>query len=277
MLRHLNETHPQVGASAVNYISIQPFIEIRAFRGYLRTYRHRRNPTPSHNVMPQEYFSSVKNALKNVIQINMAAGKSMKVQITLLGEFIRGEITSSSHESCTHYINSKQRIVGNIHVFSEFFGEILNDITSVVDIFEEFGSGWKFSQSLGSDVRLAKYMPRRGRCHVIITPRLTHSRAVVNVKNNDDFCFKWAFLSISHYEQVKSHRNRPSQYKKYEKEYNWKGISFPADLRSVIKFELQNSTKRLAINVFECSSNDNDINVLRISPNVTKPVATVKS
>ncbi len=166
---HLSTNHPQVGGNAANAITIYPFVEIRAFRGYLRTYRHRVSASSRLISCPQDYFSEVEVPIKTIININTAGRKSIKVQITLLSEFIRGEIDSEVHETCVHYIHSRCHIINTSENFDEFFFRIKDDIDGIVEIFEEYGSGWKFRKAMGSDIRIAKYTPRRGRCAVPLT------------------------------------------------------------------------------------------------------------
>ncbi len=266
VVNHLTSQHPQVGGNAASAITIYPFFEIRAFRGYLRTYRHRLS---AHQLVssPQDYFQEVEVPIKTIIRINTEGRKAIKVQVTLLSEFIRGEVDSAVHETCVHYIHSRCRIINSVETFDEFFFRIKDDINGIVEIFEEHGSGWKFRKAMGSDIRIAKYKPRRGRCAVPLTYFFKRKGALINVLNKDDQCFKWAFLSIKHYKDIIDHRNRVSKYRKYVKKYNWKGIKFPAELNDVIRFEKQNEKHKIAINVFEADDDDHDVDVLRISPN----------
>lgn len=266
VVAHLLSNHPQVGGNAANAITIYPFVEIRAFRGYLRTYRHRFSSHSRLVTCPQDYFNEVEVPIKTIININTERRRTVKVQVTLLSEFIRGEVDSPIHETCVHYIHSRCRIINTVESFDEFFFRIKDDIDAVVEIFEEHGSGWKFRRALGSDIRIAKYTPRRGRCAVPITYFLKRKCALINVLNKDDECFKWAFLSIAHYNEIHDHRNRVSKYRSYVKKYNWKGINFPAELKDVIKFEKQNAKHKLALNVFEADDDDHDVTVMRISP-----------
>ena len=74
---------------------------------------------------------------------------------------------------------------------------------------------------------------------------LALKKAVVNVHNNDNQCFKWAVLSALH--PVKDHVNKLFHYKKFEHELDFTGISFPVKLDDIVKFEKQN---RLAISVY---------------------------
>jgi len=69
--------------------------------------------------------------------------------------------------------------------------------------------------------------------------------ALVNVKNRDMECFKWAILSALH--PVNDHCDRVSKYRPYENTLDFTGIEFPVSLDKITKFEDLNS---IAINIF---------------------------
>lgn len=64
--------------------------------------------------------------------------------------------------------------------------------------------------------------------------------AVINVKNDDNKCFRWAVLSAIH--PSKKHSYSVKNYVKWAYELNFKNISFPVKLRDIKKFESQNNT-----------------------------------
>jgi hypothetical protein len=54
-----------------------------------------------------------------------------------------------------------------------------------------------------------------------------------------------------HYSEVQgSHRERITQYKKFESLYDFSGVNFPASMMDVAKFEKQNSSKSFSVKVF---------------------------
>ena len=70
-------------------------------------------------------------------------------------------------------------------------------------------------------------------------------KAVINVKNKDDMCFKWSVPAALHPVQKKP--ERVSKYREHERELNFDGISFPVSLKDITKFETQNG---VSVNVF---------------------------
>jgi len=52
---------------------------------------------------------------------------------------------------------------------------------------------------------------------------------MVNVKNDDEFCFMWAVLSALY--PAKTHMNKVCSYSKYRGVLNLEGLTFPLHVR----------------------------------------------
>lgn len=120
------------------------------------------------------------------------------------------------------------------------------------------GSGWVFKRLLHFDLRITKYEPLAGSSYIDLPKELKNKKAIINVKNNDQECFKWAVLSALH--PAEDHPDRMSKYIGYESELNFKGIEFPVDVKKIPKFEKQNN---LSINLVGYV--DNKISVIHSS------------
>ena len=57
---------------------------------------------------------------------------------------------------------------------------------------ETTGSGWKFVRVSTLQVHLARYTPLKGSSYMELPEKLKLKKALVNVKNTDEQCFKWA-------------------------------------------------------------------------------------
>ena len=77
------------------------------------------------------------------------------------------------------------------------------------------------------------------------------SSSIVNIQNNDNYCFLWSILA--HKYKVDNHRGRVSHYKNHFHELNQGDIQFPMKIKDIPTFERLNS---LNVNVFELSAND---------------------
>ena len=88
---------------------------------------------------------------------------------------------------------------------------------------------------------------------IVTPPWIQHKKATVNIKNNDDKCFLYSVLAVSHLQ--KSNPCRVSHYEQYLPELNLQDLIFPLDISQISKFELNNSD--YAINVM-CVDDDEE-------------------
>lgn len=128
--------------------------------------------------------------------------------------------------------------------------DITDFLNAEFEKFQENGSGWAFVSLSHLDVYMLSFESFRGSSYVQLPAEIVLKRACINVQNlADKECFKWSILSALYPQPAKSsNANRVSTYKKYEKELNFTGITFPMSLINVHKFEKQNPT--ISVNVY---------------------------
>ena len=61
-------------------------------------------------------------------------------------------------------------------------------------------------------VNIAKYTPLKGSSYIELPKYLKKKKAIINVKNQDNECLKWALLSALHPVEHGSHPDRVSKY-----------------------------------------------------------------
>ena len=79
-------------------------------------------------------------------------------------------------------------------------------------------------------------------------PTFSRSKEVIiNLKNEDDECFKWAIRRALN--PAKEHSERVGKiFREKTKVLNWEGLKFPVNLSDINKFENHNSS--ISVNVF---------------------------
>ena len=65
-------------------------------------------------------------------------------------------------------------------------------------------------------------------------------KAIINPRNSDMECFKWAIIAAMNWEEVGNNPERVSKLKRYEEEFDWNGLEFPICLKDISKFESRN-------------------------------------
>ena len=143
------------------------------------------------------------------------------------------------------YFSSKPYTILSQHDIENAIEEGHQRIDSQIDKWTKEGSGWVVSRVVCLYVNIAKYQPLKGSSYIELPKYLQTKKAIVNVKNQDNECLKWALLSALH--PVGSNPHRVFKYKQHENELNFAGVGFPVTLKDIPKVEKQNN---LTINVF---------------------------
>jgi hypothetical protein len=110
---------------------------------------------------------------------------------------------------------------------------------------ELHGSGWVFVRFKNFELHLARYKPLKGSSWFDLPPALKRKQAIVNVKNTDQQCFKWAVLSAVF--PAPNNPHRLGWYTDHESDLDWSGLTFPVTLADISKFERRN---QISIHVY---------------------------
>ena len=115
--------------------------------------------------------------------------------------------------------------------------------------FEQGESGFIFDSIKKLTVKMFKYHDIRASSYCKLPKSFCNSKSIVNIQNNDNYCFLWSILA--HKYKVGNHRERVSHYEIYFHELNQGDIQFPMKIKDISTFETINN---LNINVFELSA-----------------------
>ena len=124
---------------------------------------------------------------------------------------------------------------------------------ALIENLEMKDSGWRFCKIASMTIYFYKTVELNGSSYVKIPLR---SAAILNIENNDKYCFLWSILAHLH-PCENSHPNRVSNYRDYLNELKTDGLDFPFKTSDVSKFEKMNN---LAINIFELQFYQEGIN-----------------
>ena len=82
----------------------------------------------------------------------------------------------------------------------------------------------------------------RGSSYLPFPNWLAKKKAIINPKNKDQECFKWAVIaaSSSRREEINNCPERISKLKRFEKDFDWSGIGFSVSVKDNSKFEFRN-------------------------------------
>ena len=128
------------------------------------------------------------------------------------------------------------------------------------------GSGWNVQGVNHLKIYFHKTNPINGMTYIEFP---IGTNAVLNIQNNDTYCFLWSVLASIH--PVSKDPQRVSKYTPYKNELNIKDIDFTNGMKITDIDKFENLNNQLSINVFEYSTvENNDYNLvpLYISENI---------
>jgi len=113
-------------------------------------------------------------------------------------------------------------------------------------------SGLKLMKVEQMSLRYSKYVPLKGGSHIELPACIANSKSCINIKNEDDLCFKYAVLCLVQKVYEQAHPERVSKYKELlnTTEVKFEGLSFPLQVFDIDKFEQLNDFK-YSVNVFD--------------------------
>ena len=74
---------------------------------------------------------------------------------------------------------------------NELFSKMKETLLESLAKFQRQGSNWRFYSLLSLDLLTVKYVPLGGSSYIPLPKFLAAKKAIINLKNEDDECFKW--------------------------------------------------------------------------------------
>ena len=108
-------------------------------------------------------------------------------------------------------------------------------------------SGFTLDRIMHLDIDFHKLELTRGSSHVELPGWVAEKKAVINPKNEDEECFKWAMIAALYHEEIGKDPQRLSRLRPFAERCDWEGLEFPVAINKISKFEKRNP--EIAVNV----------------------------
>ncbi|XP_052746715.1 uncharacterized protein LOC128199737 [Bicyclus anynana] len=268
-------SHEQIEGNKIRCDLCQIYINKRYFSSHLKSNLHKNNHLKSHpslsNVsiidsafgqrimsykidsktnnpleLPfktsESFINSIKNDILLLIQESITEHTVVKVNFILHAEFVQQtkEITNSFDFQSSNYI----LFLGDD--LNIFVSSLCDTFKAKISSFERKDSGWSLTNIKCLHMNVNKFNPLRGTSYIDLPQDIKAKKAIINVKNVDHMCFKWALLSAL-YPPPNNKTDRVSSYSMHSDKLKFHGVSFPVKLTDIYKVENQNN---ISINVF---------------------------
>lgn len=200
-------------------------------------------------LVPETFFNNYKNTVFQLLEQTRTKHGACKVLFGLHCEYIK---LSQSNETEVILKNNfahltKSSILTHGCDLEEKYKELFNEIITKMSEFQERDSGWSLKKIDYLEINVSKFSPLTGSSYIATPKKLARKLTVINIKNNDNACFKWAILSYKMRNVFKAHSERFSKYKSLKHTLNFTGIEFPVKISDINKFEKLN---HISVNVY---------------------------
>ncbi len=171
-----------------------------------------------------------------------------------------------------HNLKTGDRVFSDFHGLSrthtittqlgDTYEEMKEKMLESLAKYQKEGSGWKLYSIKGLDISITKFNPLNGAGHSKLPPFIAKKKAVINMKNEDDQCFKWAVTRALNPVNRDSERIT-KELKDQADKYDWGGITFPTKVKDIHIWEKNNENKT-KINVFGYDEDTQKVYTIRM-------------
>ena len=157
------------------------------------------------------------------------------------------------------YFYSKTEINFQSSDVEDLYKTMMNKMLESLAAYQQRGSNWVFDSIEELTLNTVKYEPLSGSSYIPLPKNLADKKAIINMKNNDNECFKWCITRALN--PVDRHPERITKILQLQaKKLNWKDLKFPLELKDISRFE---NVNEVSVNVY--GYNQNEIYPLRVS------------
>ena len=232
-----------------------------ALRGFARQFRIEGFPRHA----PRELLQKVKTEVLKL----MRANRRTRVRMILNCKMTRKELFSESTQILNAFFHSDT--VENLEGTDEreVYDGSVQTIEERIQNFNQRGSNWRFERVLSLDIHFTDFIPLRGSTFIPLPKKIRDKKAVINMKNDDDRCFKWSVTRSLNPVEKNSERIT-KELKDQSERLDWSGLKFPVKLDQIVIFEKFNPS--ISINVFGF---EGDVYPLRLSKTKSEQIVNL--
>ena len=187
------------------------------------------------------FLSKIRASIGNVLR-KETSQRAIRCQTTTWIRFEKGD------DYVNKAFNSRMTPVYMLSEMDTIVQEMVNHMEKQVDNPKLRDS--KFDRILHTDINIHRLNLTRGSSYIPLPDWLAKKKAIINPKNLDNKCFKWAVIAGLKWEEIGTNPERISKLRKYENEFDCSEITYPVSIKNISKFETRNEigVNILAIN-----------------------------
>ena len=260
--------------------SADPVHEIRESNSALKGFTKRYTMDGSEGIDAMSFFNDIQPQVTDLLSKNTQT----KVNMILTCIMERVDIATGEVQAVNAPFLSRTQIILDATDVTELYKTAIDKIMESIAAFQMRGSNWRFKRVVKLDINTAVYKPLKGNSHIPLPEKLAKKRAIINMKNKDNECFKWCITRALN--PVANHEEKiDKNLRKQSEELDWSDIYFPVSLSDIDKFERRNGD--IKVNVFSYdkgkiyplrnTAQENAIDLLLISDGEKKHYCWIKN
>ena len=188
------------------------------------------------NYDPVSFLNMVKETILNKIKENPQS----KVHVNLVCTMIKSKPDADKEIRDVAHFSSKQETIHEGTDLEEVYQTMKDKILESLASYQKNGSGWRFEKINKLEFNISKSNPLKGSSYIPLPKNLNGKKAIINMENDDQQCFKWCITRALNPVERDPSRITKILRKKAEK-LNFEGVNFPASFSDITRCEKNNN------------------------------------
>ena len=180
------------------------------------------------------FFARTKRFLIDLLS-RETRNRAVRSQATTWIRFVKDGI-----KSVELAFNSRMLVVYNLSDMGEIVFAMIEHMYQQIENPALRDSKFVFDGVIHMDIDFHRLNLTRGFSYMNILDWLARKGAIINPKNSDMECFKWAVIAAMKWKGIGDHPERISKLRRYEDNFDWDGMKFPASTRDIKRYESRN-------------------------------------
>ena len=182
----------------------------------------------------ETYFARTRKFLIDLLN-KETMNRAVRSQATTWIRFVRDEVKQVSLA-----FNSRMMTVYNLNDKSKIVTGMIEHMAQQIENPALRNSKFVFDRVLHMDIDFHRLNLTRGSSYIPLPDWLTKKKAIINPKNSDMECLKWAVIAAMKWEEIGNNPERVSKLRRYEGDFDWSDIELLVSFRDINKFERNN-------------------------------------
>ena len=178
------------------------------------------------------FFSKSRDSILGLLRRESAC-RAIRSQTTTWIRFIKDQ------EYIDLAFNCRMTPVYNLNDIDDIVRSMIEHMSQQVENPALRDSKFVFDRVMQMDINIHRLNVTRGSSYIPLPGWLSHKEAIINPKNLDMKCFKWAVIAALKWKEIGRDQQRVSKLRRYD-DLDWDGINFPVSTQDIKRFESRN-------------------------------------